>query len=71
MDKDESVDILAYSSRDVLELGEARLIYGTYLFTKDRVLVNKQCQASASWAGSDGYKRILGYVKQLDAGEIY
>lgn len=58
------------SDREVLELAQAREIYGTYLSTKDRVLVNKQCQYSSKWFGNDGSKRILGYVKQLDLGEI-
>lgn len=58
------------SDREVLELSQAREIYGTYLSTKDRVLVNKQCQYASKWFGNDGYKRILGYVKQMDLGEI-
>lgn len=58
------------SDREVLELAQAREIYGTYLSTKDRVLVNKQCQYASKWFGNDGSKRILGYVKQLDLGEI-
>ena len=70
MVKDSCTNNNTTSDRGVLEVAQAREIYGTYLVTKDRVLVNKQCQYAAKWFGNDGSKRILGYVKQMDSGEI-
>ena len=71
MEKVSSNNKLYGSDSDLLELAQAREIYTTFCFTQDRVLVNKQCQYAAKWYGTDGSRRILGYVKQLDAKEIY
>jgi hypothetical protein len=59
------------SEVEIVEQAAAREIYITYCFTKDRVLVSKQCQYSAKWYGKDGSRRILGYVKQMDSNELY
>jgi len=67
---DSKYHTITTSDRVVLEVAQAREIYGTYLFTKNRVLVNKQCQYAAKWFGNEGSKRILGYVKRLDLGEL-
>lgn len=63
-------DRIFNSDLEVLEMAQAREIYGTYLVTKDRVLVNKQCQYSEKWFGRDGSRRILEFVKQMDAKEL-
>ena len=68
--KDLAQPKITVSDREVLELAQAREIYGTYCVTQDRVLVNKQCQYASKWFGNDGYKRILSYVKQMDSKEL-
>ena len=65
-----STTTITASDQEVLEQAAAREIWITYCFTKDRVLVSKQCQYSAKWYGKDGARRILGYVKKFDEGEI-
>ena len=61
---------IEFNDREILELAEARSIFITYCFTKDRVLVKKQCQYAAKWYGLDGYKRILNYCKRMDEGTL-
>ena len=51
-------------------MAQAREIYITYCFTKDRVLVNKQVQYSAKWYGKEGSRRIMEYVKRMDTKEL-
>ena len=70
MRKDCTTPKIVVSDVEILEQAQAREIYITYCFTKDRILVNKQCQYSAKWYGKDGAKRILGYVKQMDSNEL-
>jgi hypothetical protein len=62
--------ILGSSDRETLERSQAREIYNTFCHTKDRELVVKQVKYSAKWFGQDGARRILGYVKQLEGGQL-
>lgn len=65
-----SNDKLYSSDVDLLELAQAREIHTTFCFTQDRVLVNKQCQYAAKWYGTDGSRRIVNYVRQINDGEL-
>tara|TARA_R110000868_G_scaffold261439_2_gene519581 strand:- start:240 stop:446 length:207 start_codon:yes stop_codon:yes gene_type:complete len=61
---------IPHSEQEIIEMAQAREIYITYCFTKDRVLVNKQVQYSAKWHGKEGSRRIMEYVKRMDSKEL-
>jgi len=68
--KSSNSTILRSGDTEILEMAQAREIYITYCFTKDRMLANKQCQYAAKWYGQDGAKRILGYLKLIYSKEL-
>ncbi len=53
-----------------IELGEARLLYGTYLTTKKRVLTKERMEWLEKTYGTGAVERIRGYMVKLQNGEL-
>ncbi len=53
-----------------IELGEARLLYGTYLTTKKRVLTKERMEWLEKTYGTGAVQRIKGYMLKLQNGEL-
>ena len=69
---------MAYSRKSIsnagdryqIELGEARLLYGTYLTTKKRVLTKERMEWLEKTYGTGAVERIRGYMVKLQTGEL-
>lgn len=56
--------------REILEISEARVIYCTYSYNKDKEQVFALCRKAEKIFGIGSAKRILEYVKQMELGEL-
>lgn len=58
------------SDRYQIELGEARILYGTWLFTKQSVLTRDRMEYIEKRYGRGSVERIRSYMNKLRTGEL-
>jgi len=58
------------SDRYQIELGEARILYGTWLFTKQSVLTRDRMEYIEKRYGRGSVERIRSYMHKLRTGEL-
>lgn len=58
------------NSRLALEMAEARELFATYQITKKKVMTAERQEFIERMYGAGAVKRIVGYMTQLDNGEI-
>jgi len=56
--------------RYMIELGEARVLYCTYVMTKKSVLTKDRMEWLEKRYGTGAVVRIRGYMKKLQDGEL-
>ena len=61
---------LPSSDRVQLEIGHARVLYTTYCVDKDKDKLMSLVKGSAKWYGTEGARRILAYIKQMNSKEL-
>lgn len=54
----------------MIELGEARVLYCTYVMTKKSVLTKDRMEWLEKRYGTGAVVRIRGYMKKLQDGEL-
>lgn len=56
--------------RQIIELGEARILYGTWLATQKSVLTRDRMEYLEKRFGTGSVQRIRNYMHRLRTGEI-
>jgi hypothetical protein len=56
--------------RQAIELGEARILYGTWLATQKSVLTRDRMEYLEKRFGSGSVQRIRDYMNRLRTGEL-